>query len=196
MDNLPYYAGLDPYMHFAVMMTKLHTLIRKLLVAMKRRQLLSMLIICAGIVPAGVAQQFIATGPPLASAPNPHPGTISGTVIDVNDEIVPGATVLLEDPIRHEHRTVVANDNGAFEFDNLKPGTNYHVAISANGVVTWTSLAVIVNPGQFVILSDARLEIAAAETSITVYASSEQIAEKQVRIEEHQRVLGVIPNFL
>jgi hypothetical protein len=31
--------------------------------------------------------------------------------------------------------------------------------------------------------------------SITVYASQEQIATEQVRIEEQQRVLGIVPNF-
>jgi hypothetical protein len=31
--------------------------------------------------------------------------------------------------------------------------------------------------------------------SVTVYASQEQIATEQVRIEEQQRVLGIVPNF-
>jgi len=34
-----------------------------------------------------------------------------------------------------------------------------------------------------------------AANSVTVYASQEQIATAQVRLEEQQRVLGIIPNF-
>ena len=176
-------------------MTGPQRLIGRSLHMMKSRQFLRMLIICASTVPSAVSQQFVATGVPPVSAPEPQPGNLTGTVVDVNDEIVPGATVVLEDSLRKERRTELARNDGAFDFENLRPGTDYHVTISADGFVTWRSPAVLVNPGQFVILSDARLEVAASVGSVTVYASSEEIAAEQVRIEEHQRVLGFIPNF-
>jgi hypothetical protein len=43
-------------------------------------------------------------------------------------------------------------------------------------------------------LADIRLQLGDA-SFVTVYASREQIAEEQVRIEEKQRVLGIVPNF-
>jgi hypothetical protein len=89
----------------------------------------------------------------------------------------------------------VANENGSFQFPGLKPGTPYYVTISAEGFAKWTSPAVALNPGQFVILSDVKLRILGGVTSVTVYSSTEQIAVEQVRIEEQQRVLGFIPNF-
>jgi hypothetical protein len=71
----------------------------------------------------------------------------------------------------------------------------YHVTISATGFVNWTSSAIILNPGQIVFLTDSRHEIAGGVTSVTVYSSSEQIAVEQVKLEEKQRVFGIIPNF-
>ena len=134
----------------------------------------------------------------LTDAPKPQPGIIVGTVVDVNDDTVPGATVVLEGPTLRDPRMVVSNDNGFFEFKDLEPGTTYHVTIGAKGFANWTSPAVILKPGQYAILTGTRLQIAQALTTITVaspVASSEEIATEQVRVEEQQRVFGIFPNF-
>ncbi|MGA8728443.1 MAG: carboxypeptidase-like regulatory domain-containing protein [Terracidiphilus sp.] len=129
------------------------------------------------------------------AAPNPQPGEISGTVTDVNDDIVPGANVILESTAPGDRRSIVSGDNGSFAFDGLRPGVPYHVTISADGFVTWTSPAIMVRPGQYLFLTGCELTIAGAATSVTVYSSSEQIAAEQVKIEERQRVFGVVPKF-
>jgi hypothetical protein len=43
-------------------------------------------------------------------------------------------------------------------------------------------------------LADVRLQLEDV-SSVTVYASRDQIAAEQVKIEEQQRVLGIVPNF-
>jgi hypothetical protein len=134
----------------------------------------------------------------LPAAPKAQPGIIVGTVIDVNDDTVPGATVVLEGPVLRDARTVVSNDNGFFEFNNLEPGTTYQVTIRAKGFADWTSQGVALKPGQYAILTGSKLHIAAAITTITVAspaASSEELATEQVRVEEQQRIFGIIPNF-
>jgi hypothetical protein len=134
----------------------------------------------------------------LPDAPKPQPGIIVGTVTDVNDDTVPGATVVLEGPALKDPRTVVSNDRGFFEFSDVEPGTTYHVTISAQGFANWTSPSVILKPGQYAILPGSKLHIAEAVTAITVsapVASSEEIAAQQLKIEEKQRVFGFIPNF-
>src|SRR6266566_7157963 len=50
----------------------------------------------------------------LPDAPKPQPGTIVGTVTDVNDDTVAGASVVLEDPALKDPRTVISNNNGFF----------------------------------------------------------------------------------
>jgi len=59
----------------------------------------------------------------LADAPRPQPGIIVGTVVDVHNDTIPGATVTLEGPVVRDSRTLVSNDNGFFEFKDLDPGT-------------------------------------------------------------------------
>jgi len=51
-------------------------------------------------------EQSVATGS--------RPGSISGTVMDVNGDIITGATVVLEDLVAADRRTVVVNDRGNF----------------------------------------------------------------------------------
>ncbi len=126
---------------------------------------------------------------------SPQPGSISGTAMDQNNDIIPGATVVLEGPSPQDRRTVVANSNGSFEFGNLKSGTPYHVIVSASGFISWTSPTVTLTQGQFEILTNIQLQIAGTTTSVTVTASSQQIAVEQVKVEEQQRVFGIIPNF-
>jgi hypothetical protein len=148
--------------------------------------------LCAFIVAASVV--IPAIGQQIA-APKPQAGKISGTVTDVNDDIVPGANVILESSAPGDRRSIVSGDNGSFAFDDLKPGVPYHVTISADGFATWTSPAIMISPGQYLFLTGSKLQIAGEAISVTVYGSSEQTAAEQVKIEERQRVFGLIPNF-
>jgi hypothetical protein len=141
----------------------------------------------------------IAIAVPLAAQdvnpPQPETGYISGTVTDVNDDPVPGASVVLEGPVPGDSRTVVSNDNGFFEFNDLEPGTPYRVTISAKGFANWISPTVVLKPGETHILTGSKLQIAEAQTTVNVVYSPEEVATEEVKIEEQQRVLGVIPNF-
>lgn len=151
------------------------------------------MIVCTSCVAPAIGQQFIASS--TAIAPAPRVGDISGTVTDVLDEVVSAATVVLYGPGPDALRTVVASDNGAFDFGAVSPGGPYHVTISAHGFADWTSPEFVIKPSQFLLLSDIRLVFAGGVTSVTVHAPSEEIATEQVRVEERQRVLGIIPNF-
>jgi hypothetical protein len=149
------------------------------------------LCVCGSRTAAGQEPQAL-----LPDAPKPRTGIIVGTVTDVNNDTVTGATVVLAGPALKGPRSVVSNDNGFFEFNDVEPGATYHVTISAQGFANWTSPPLILNPGQYAILPGSKLRIAEARTTITVTpASTEEIAREQVKIEEQQRVFGVIPNF-
>jgi len=130
----------------------------------------------------------------LPDAPRPEPGTIVGTVVDINDDTIPGATVVLQGPSVKSRRTLVSNDKGFFEFNGVEPET-YQVKISAQGFGDWTSPDLALKPGQYVILTVPRLQIATAFTSVTVGYFPEEVATEQVKLEEKQRIFGIIPNF-
>ena len=137
---------------------------------------------------------------PLANAgalqpASPDAGDVSGTVMDTNGDVVPGATVLIESSKAANRRSQAANDNGFFEFKDVSAGDSYRVTVSAQGFDPWVSDPVTLTAGQFFSLTDIKLRLRAEASSITVLANPEQIATEQVHLEEQQRVLGFIPNF-
>lgn len=136
-----------------------------------------------------------AAGAQEISAPEPQTGTLSGTVIDVSDTTVPGATIVLKGPGDSALRTVTTNENGFFVLNNLTPGIPYEVTASAEGYSTWTSPATTLQPGQYFEITGIRLQLGEVVTTVTAVDSPEEIAVEQVRLEEKQRVFGIIPNF-
>jgi hypothetical protein len=129
-----------------------------------------------------------------AQAPQAQPGQIMGTVTDVNGDIVPGATVVLAGPEISDRRSVETSENGFFQFDNVTPGVAYRVDISAQGFAALSS-AVTIAPGEVRILGEVRLALAMQQTTVRVSGNPFEIATEQVKFEETQRVLGIIPNF-
>jgi hypothetical protein len=154
---------------------------------MSPKHRLCLLILSVLVSSAAVAQRI--------SAPEPQTGTIIGTVTDVNDGTVPGATVALEGPSLADPQHVKTSDDGFFKLDHLSPGIPYHVAVSANGFADWRSPEIVLRPGQYMDLTGIRLRIAAAITAVNAVLPTEELAAEQVKVEEKQRVLGFIPNF-
>jgi hypothetical protein len=154
---------------------------------MRFRESFCAIMMCVSAGALAGAQQLLAPGPQV--------GDISGTVIDAENDVLSGATVTLNGPAPGVSRTLVSGDNGNFAFSGVPAGGPYRVTATANGFADWTSPEINVKPGQVIFLSSVRLLFAAVVTSVTVHAPSESIATEQVRIEEQQRVFGVLPNF-
>jgi hypothetical protein len=156
------------------------------LIRMIIRLSMRVLIFCVSFHLVGAAQ--------LISAPEPQTGTIVGTVVDVNDDPVPGAQVSLEGPLAPDRPHVVASQTGFFQFDHLRAGAG-HITVSAGGFANWVSPEVTLKAGQFQELTGIRLNLAEVVTTVQAAIPSEEIATQQVNLAEHQRVLGFIPDF-
>src|ERR1700687_4765474 len=89
----------------------------------------------------------------------PRTATIMGTVTDVNGDAIPNATVVLKEVEGDDPRTIVATENGMFEFHDVTPGITYQLNISANDFGDWTSTPITLNPDQFKIVSGIQLRI-------------------------------------
>jgi hypothetical protein len=126
-------------------------------------------------------------------APEPQQGSISGTVTDVEDAAIPGATITVVGSASSESRIFTTNETGWFEVKNLDPAVSYTITINSNGFADWTS-AVVLKPGQALEITHIRLKISVGETTV-VALTVEQLAQQQVKAEEKQRVLGIFPNF-
>lgn len=57
---------------------------------------------------------------------------ISGTVVDVNGAVIPGAEVELSNPATNQSRKVVTNASGQYTFSNIAPGT-YKITVTMKG---------------------------------------------------------------
>jgi hypothetical protein len=77
------------------------------------------LVLCLCVSSTSGAQQRPSA---LPDAPKAQPGIIVGTVVDVNDDAIPGAIAVLQGPILKTPLTVVANDHGFFEFNEVELG--------------------------------------------------------------------------
>jgi hypothetical protein len=130
------------------------------------------------------------------TASSSQAGIILGTVTDINDFPVPGATVSLRGSDSSDVRSVTTNESGFFELRDVEPGRPYQVSIDAAGFAEWNSPALTLEPGQSKILDVSKLQIQEVQTLVKVTPeSSQEIAIEQVKTEEKQRVLGIIPGF-
>src|SRR5271165_5078604 len=153
---------------------------------MRIDHLLCAFMICIVPIP-GMGQQLVSL--------KAQPGSISGTVTDVEDAAIPAAAVTVDGPTSSTHRTLLTDEAGSFELKDLDPGVPYRITVSARNFAAWTSTAVILKPGEALELTDIKLKISVVETTV-VALTVEQLATQQVKAEEKQRVLGIIPNFL
>jgi len=127
------------------------------------------------------------------STTQPLPGSISGTVVDQSGAVVAGALVKLTGKDSSTGQEVVSGKDGQFSFTNIAPG-HFQVKISAQGFATRMTSGIL-QSGQNYIVLGAALDVAAAETEVEVGIPRTEIAEEQIKIEEQQRVLGILPNF-
>jgi hypothetical protein len=146
--------------------------------------------------PSGAAQApaAVALGSTSAGQADPQTaGSISGTVVDKSGSALVGATVKLTRDGQALAPDVQSGDDGQYSFTRISPGP-YQIAVTANGFTTGTAVGTL-NAGQSLAAPAITLEIAGTVTQVTVEPPKVELAEIQINEEEHQRVLGVIPNF-
>jgi hypothetical protein len=124
----------------------------------------------------------------------PQTAAITGTVLDATGSTVPKATIVLQGPAPNDHRSLVTGDDGFFKFDGINSGTPVRIVVSASGFTNWTSNEIILQPGQSFIATGIMLTVATVQQSVNA-VTLEQLATEQVKVQEQQRILGVIPNF-
>ena len=120
-------------------------------------------------------------------------GQITGTVTDAEGAVVTGANIVLESQLTHEQYTSKSDGAGFFIFTALSPGI-FHITISSRGFADWTATDIVLQPDQDYALANITLKIASVNISVQAI-SQHEIAAEQVKVEETQRILGIIPNY-
>jgi hypothetical protein len=100
-------------------------------------------------------------------------GSLSGTVLDQKESVVPGATVTVTNNATGAERSAETSSNGTFDFQTLQPGT-YTISVEAKGfkrgvvrdiVISVASAAQVAIP----------LEVGLASETVTVTTAQEVI---------------------
>ena len=119
--------------------------------------------------------------------------SISGVVQDVSGATVGGADVSLTDASGSQRGTVVSGANGEFTFNQI-PAGSYRVTVDAKDLEPLQSEEIVVTAQQAYEMPAILLRVARASTHLTV-RPTEEVAAEQVKAQEQQRILGIVPNF-
>jgi hypothetical protein len=97
-------------------------------------------------------------------------GTISGTVRDASDAVMPGASVKITDTARGTTVNATANEAGLYTAPYLLPGT-YQVAVEVNGFKKFVRTGIVLRIGDSLDIP-VRLEVGQTSETITVTAET------------------------
>ncbi len=161
----------------------------------KRRILvLAAILALAGTLQAQTPDAPAAGASAAEQLPNPQlPGSIRGTVLDPSGAVVAGARVSLAREDTSRVQETLAGGDGEFSFANVAPGP-FQLTITSASFATYTS-AGVVHPGESFVVPPITLAIATEVTEVRVSPPQAEIAEEQIKEQEKQRVLGIVPNF-
>lgn len=122
-------------------------------------------------------------------------GSISGTVVDQSGAAVAGARVKLSEQDPSASQETVTGSAGAFSFAKVAAGPfQLSITSTSAGFAAQTTSGTL-HAGENYVAPVMTLAVATTMTDVEVGVSQVEVAEEQIKIEEHQRVLGVLPNF-
>jgi hypothetical protein len=147
--------------------------------------------------PAELAESELPDAPGLQNSSQPAAvpqatATVTGIVLDPNGAQIKNAFVTLV-VNGTTTRSTITDAAGVFEFTSVEAGT-IKISITSIGFTSWEHKDVLLT-GQHLELPSAELQIASAATTVDVIATSHDIAQEQIELQEKQRILGFIPNF-
>jgi hypothetical protein len=144
--------------------------------------------LCCCLAAVAPAQQ-------AATLPDAPPASgnasLAGMVKDIGGTPVGEAVLLLTGPGGFERKTV-SDDDGNFRIDALPAGT-FTLAVTSEGLSTLT-LSVALEADEQKVLPDMAMRVAATNFQVDAISQVE-LANLQIKQEETQRLLGIIPNF-
>jgi len=123
----------------------------------------------------------------------PAPGTISGSIVDRTGAVVAGAIVKLSHEDSSLSQDVTSDNDGQFSFVDVPSGA-FQLTVASTGFATQATSGTL-HSGENLLVPPIVLAVAAAASEVRVSLTPMEMAEAEIKDEEKQRVLGVIPNF-
>jgi Carboxypeptidase regulatory-like domain/TonB-dependent Receptor Plug Domain len=101
-------------------------------------------------------------------------GVISGTVVDPQKSVVPGATVTITNEATSDSRVAVTDDEGAFQVTNLQPA-RYTVRVELANFRTYERKSVVLSSSERVSVGTITLEVGGLGETVTVEATGTHV---------------------
>src|SRR6201984_272974 len=120
-------------------------------------------------------------------------GSISGKVVDQSGANITGAVVKLTREGQSPGLEVTSDEDGLFSFSGVAPGP-FHLTISSPDLAS-QEFSGTIQSGEAYVTPLIMLVIPTQVTEVHVGLTSEELADVQIKEQEKQRVIGVIPNF-
>ena len=120
-------------------------------------------------------------------------GMITGTIVDDAGAAVAGAKVTLSHDDISSGTEVLSREDGQFFFPTVSSGP-YRLTVSASGFANRT-LSGVLDSGEVSNLPPIRLTLAVGTITVDVTSRRVELAERQIKEQEQQRLFGVLPNF-
>nr|WP_246410244.1 carboxypeptidase-like regulatory domain-containing protein [Granulicella aggregans] len=144
-------------------------------------------------LPDAPSPQVDVLGPAAQTPSAVGTASVAGTILDTSGAEIPGAQVSLTHRDGIPLHTLFSAAGGDFVFTKL-PAGSYLVIVNAKGFASYTTAEFTLSPDQSYMVPSIALSVASATTEVTV-RPTEVIAAEQIKAEEKQRFIGVIPNF-
>lgn len=113
-------------------------------------------------------------GAPELAAAQAVTGTISGTVLDPQRAVVPGATVTITNEATNDARMTVTDDQGNFQITNLQPNA-YTARIELASFRTLERRNIVLSAGERLSIGTLTLEVGSLGETVTVEARGSQV---------------------
>jgi hypothetical protein len=128
----------------------------------------------------GLLFLFLSLALITASFAQEQTGSITGKIVDQNDEPLPGVTVNLSGPSLMGIRTFVSTEVGNFRFPAIPPGRDYVIAAEMSGFQTAERTGIIVSVGKTITV-DIQLSQEVQVEEVTVTAESPIVDVKSTK---------------
>ncbi len=125
------------------------------------------------------------------SLPSPPPPASPALVLDKSGATLANARISLK--LDSLEKQTTSDAAGRFTFPDIPSGP-FTISIAADGFVTLNTSGAI-HPSTAEQLPQIILPVATVDTDVEVTVSRQDLAEAEVKVEEHQRLFGAIPNF-
>ena len=130
---------------------------------------------------------------PVFSQQGNATGTLTGTLVDTSGASIAHVQVKLSLEGRGPDQETQSGENGEFSFSNVAPGP-YRLSFSSKDFAAKTITGEL-SAGETVNLSRTVLSVATVNTGVNVSDNQAELAQAEIKVEEQQRLFGLIPNY-